>query len=492
MVTGAGDRVYGLDNDIGFVVWQRALDLEDVASLPACAGAVTAATTRIVPLDGPATLNPLARPAGPPGVGYRTLLGKPGAGTPVDNVRRQQLAAARPAAATPTPTPGTPAAGASPTAPASPGAATSGPVRARSNDDIPGAPPFVGPPGRALARPSGVAYVIARDGRLRVLGLASGKDLQRPARFLPRGSRWTAPVAVGTTLYAATTGGCGGVTDGVYALDLDSDQKPVTSWSTNGGSIAGPVAFTSRGTLLVAVGAGQATGQGKASAIVALDPATLAVKDWFTRPDADFVTGPSVFRNGDREVVTAATRDGRVVLLDADNLGGADHATPLATSPALTTPGGVRRDALALWQRPDRGETWVLVPVDGPIDASLRGSSSRSTTSARGGIVALQVRAEAGTLSLAPAWTSDDLVAPATPLIVNGVVFALDPGGAGRGATLHAYDGISGRRLWASGRTMSAAASPGSLWSGTGQIYVGTEDGTLYAFGFDDERHSIR
>lgn len=492
VVTGAGDRVYGLDNDIGFVVWQRAIDLEDAASLPSCAGAVTAATTRIVPLDGSATINPLARPAGPPGVGYRTLLGRPGEGNPVDNVRRQQLAAARSAAPPPTPAPAAPAAGASSTTPASPGAATSGPVRARSADDIPGAPPFSGPPGRALARPSGVAYVIARDGRLRVLGLTSGKDLQRPARFLPRGARWTAPIAVGTTLYAATTGGCGSTTDGVWALDLDSEQKPVTSWLTRGGPIAGPVAFTSSGTLLVAVGAGQATGDGKASAIVALDPTTLAVKDWFTRPDADFVTGPTIFRSGDREIVTAATRDGRVVLLDAANLGGADHATPLATSAALARGGGVRRDALAVWQRPDRGDTWVLVPVDGTIDVGARGGSAPATPPARGGIVALQVRGEGGALSLAPAWTSDELAAPATPLIVNGVVFALAPGGAGRGATLHAYDGISGRRLWTSGRAMTAAASPGSLWSGTGQVYVGTEDGTLYAFGFDDERHSIR
>ena len=37
---------------------------------------------------------------------------------------------------------------------------------------------------------------------------------------------------------------------------------------------------------------------------------------------------------------------------------------------------------------------------------------------------------------------------------------------------------------------MSAVASPGSFWSGLGQIYVGTQDGTLYAFGFNDERRS--
>jgi len=359
-------------------------------------------------------------------------------------------------------------------------------------------------------------YVIARDGRLRVLGLTSGKDLQRPARFLPRGARWTAPVAVDTTLYAATTGACGGTADGVWAIDLDSDTKPVVSWKTNGGPVVGPVAMTSGGVLLAAVGAGTVTGDGKANAIVALDPKTLAVKDWFTRPDTDFVTGPSVFRQGDREIVAAATKDGRVVLLDAASLGGADHATPLATSAALAGAGAsVRRDAIALWQQgagvvptattaastttavattaTGPRATWILVPIDGPLAAQV---ARPGRPASRGAVVALAVRESAGTVSLEPAWASGSLTSPATPLVVNGVVFALGAGSAARGAvpgtgaTLHAYDGESGRRLWSSGRTMTAAASPGSLWSGLGQVYVGTENGTLLAFGFDDERYA--
>jgi hypothetical protein len=35
---------------------------------------------------------------------------------------------------------------------------------------------------------------------------------------------------------------------------------------------------------------------------------------------------------------------------------------------------------------------------------------------------------------------------------------------------------------------MTAPAAPGSFWSAFGQVYVGTMDGTLYAFGFKDER----
>jgi hypothetical protein len=533
VVTGAGDRVYGLDNDIAFVVWQRALDIEDGATLPACAGAATAAATRVVPLDASATANPLARPAGPPGVGYRTQIGRPGEGAPVDTVRRQAQAAARPT----TPAPGassaaSPSAGGVPSTAAGPSPApattpaASATAATRPAGFIPGAPrPDESNMRSTLSRPSGVVYVIARDGRLRVLGLASGKDLQRPAQFLPRGARWTAPVAVDTTLYAATTSACGGTPDAVWAIDLDSESKPVVSWKTNGGPVVGPVAVTSTGMLLAAVGAGAITADGKANAIVALDPKTLEVKDWFTRPDADFATGPSIFRHGDREVVAAATRDGRVIVLDAASLGGADHATPLASStPTAGAGGSVRRDAIALWQQgagvvtsagsaasaaaapttaaatpaatTASGDptTWILVPVDGPVAAQVPRTSAAAS---RGAIVALAVRDSAGALSIEPAWTAASLNAPATPLVVNGVVFALGAGSpgkgavAGTGATLHAYDGATGRRLWTSGRAMTAPASPGSLWSGLGQVYVGTEDGTLHAFGFDDERYAI-
>ena len=53
---------------------------------------------------------------------------------------------------------------------------------------------------------------------------------------------------------------------------------------------------------------------------------------------------------------------------------------------------------------------------------------------------------------------------------------------------LHAYEGATGKRLWNSGKAMTTPASPGSMWSGLGQVYVGLQDGTLHAFGFNDER----
>ena len=344
-----------------------------------------------------------------------------------------------------------------------------------------------------------VGYAVAADGQLHVVGLQSGKDLQKPAPFLPPHSQWSNPVAVGTMLYAGTSGNCAGAPNGVYAIDLDApDNKPVVSYRTNGGSVVGAVAFSSDGnTLLAAIGPGSVTGDGKANAVVALDPRTLELKDWFTQPTAEFVTGPTVFRHGTKDVVAAATKDGRVILLDAASLGGANHTTPLLVSQPLAASGGtISAEALSTWARAGTTASagseirWILVPVQGRL------SDVRTTNGAirNGALVALRVRDANGAFSLEPEWTSGDLTAPATPIVVNGVVFALStgrPAAAGRSgspAVLVAHDGLSGKALWTSGKSMTTASSPGSFWSALSQVYVGADDGTVYAFGFLDER----
>jgi hypothetical protein len=330
---------------------------------------------------------------------------------------------------------------------------------------------------------------------LHVVGLASGKDIQKPAPFLPANAKWSSPVAVDTTLYAATSAGCGNAPHAVWAIDLDSDTKPVVSWKTNGGPVVGAVAFTSEGTLIATIGSGQPTGDGKANAIVALDAKTLQVKDWFTQPSAEFATGPTILRHRDREVVVAATKDGRVLVLDAKSLGGADHGSPLyASKPWVESGGSVSADALAAWQQSSGGTTptsWILLPITGRVAA---GASATNGAISSGAVVALKLADSGTALSLEPGWVSHNLAAPATPLTVNGVVFVLATGrpstadGKGTPAVLHAYDGATGKRLFTSNKAMTTFASPGSLWTGLGQIYVGAHDGTVYAFGFNDER----
>src|SRR5262249_37028845 len=141
---------------------------------------------------------------------------------------------------------------------------------------IPGATPEqlgAGRPG-GLGRASGVVYAVTSDGVLHVLGLPSGKDIQHPAEFVPANARWSDTIAIDKTLYATTTGGCGGAPNAVWAVDLESEGKPVVSW-TSAGPIVGRLAFAGDGTAFASIGPGAAAEGGKANAIVALDSRTL-------------------------------------------------------------------------------------------------------------------------------------------------------------------------------------------------------------------------
>ena len=498
VVAGSSNYVYGIDNDLGYVVWQRHFDAPLPAAVAACGGGITSAATRIVRVDAPAPAAGRGFGGGRGSAGYRSLLGEPGEGVPAEGRAGGPGRGGDPAP---------PAAGAGRGAPAgveqgARGAAPPSPPPAAARggqavERIPGAPRAEenASPFGFLFRPSGVAYVVSSDGQLHVVGLPSGKDIQKPAPFLPANAKWSAPIAVDTTLYAATSGKCGGAPDAVWAIDLDSEAKPIVSWKTNGGGVVGAVAFTSSGTLIAAIGPGQAGADGKANAIVALDAKTLQLKDWFSQPNAEFVTGPTIIRHHNREIVAAATKDGRVLLLDAASLGGADHGTPvLASKPFAAAGASVGGEALAAWQQTGETASWILLPVKGRLAA---GSPASNGAVSAGAVVALKLADAGGALSLEPGWVSHDLVSPATPIIVNGVVFALATGAGntaaerGSAAVLHAYDGTSGKRLWDSAKAMTTPASPGSLWSGLGQVYVGLRDGTLYAFGFNDERRAI-
>jgi outer membrane protein assembly factor BamB len=94
------------------------------------------------------------------------------------------------------------------------------------------------------------------------------------------------------------------------------------------------------------------------------------------------------------------------------------------------------------------------------------------------------------------------LSAPLAPTIINGVVFVTSSGefrssdgktpAAQRAlrsshSVLYALDGLTGKELWSSGATITSFTRGGALSGGTGQIYLTTYDGTIYAFGFPME-----
>src|SRR4051812_48147904 len=179
IVTGSSNNVYALDNDTGHVVWQRHFDVQLPPATAACAGGLTTAATRIVSLTPP----PISATGGGgrAGQGYRSVIGEPGEGAPVEvrgggagrgaqaapGARGAQGGRGVPAAAAPS-TPGGRGVEAAPAAPQRAGGGFGPPAGA----SIPGATSEQLGGGRGgLARPSGVAYVISSDGVLHVMGL---------------------------------------------------------------------------------------------------------------------------------------------------------------------------------------------------------------------------------------------------------------------------------------------------------------------------------
>ncbi len=423
-VIGSSNNVFAIDNDTGFPLWQRRFTAPLPASTSQCPGGMTGAAGRVVNLV-PAALE-LPAPA-PPRGGYRGGIGLPGEGVPMELARRDGGAGLRGAAPIPA------------------GRGGGGGV-------------FAG-------RYAGPIYAVSSAGTLHTLGQTSGVDLQRPERFLPANARYSDLTAVGDVLYTSTSGGCAAVPDGVWAITLGADNKTVTSWKTNGGSPVGNLAFTTSGRLLVSIGAGATSAGGYANAIVALDANTLQPTDWFSGPSTEFVTTPVVINHNGREIVIGTTRDSRIFLLDAGALGGANHSTPLFTSTPLGT--DFAPDGLATFEQ--AGARWLLVPVSRAIRA-------------------FRVVQNGDTLSLEPDWTSRDIPAPTAPIVVNDVVFAAASGRQKGAAVLYAFDSRSGRELWNSGTTLTSFIPPGNLWASNSQVYVGTHDGTVYAFGFTLER----
>jgi outer membrane protein assembly factor BamB len=124
---------------------------------------------------------------------------------------------------------------------------------------------------------------------------------------------------------------------------------------------------------------------------------------------------------------------------------------------------GLNADALSTWQD-STGTRWVLASAAKSVGAWKVGDT------------------------LQPGWTSREIASPLTPVIVNGVVFAVAGGNRAAHAVMYALDGLTGRELWNSGNAITSfAPRSAGLAAGGSQVYLGTNDGTLWAFAFPIE-----
>lgn len=473
VINSSNNTLTTVDNDTGIVGWTRHFDVvASTSSTAACPGGMTANSSRPVNLEPPAAPSAargafaVARGGG----GYSSYVGQPSEGIP-DEVDVRSAGGFR------------------------------GPARGPV-----GPPTYKVPFGGGRFGAGGGFYVLTSDGVLHTVADGAGVDLQAPVNFLPANAHASDLIAIpedndkwhSYVVYAATANGCGGVKNGVWAIDLADDAKPITHFES-GASPVGDPALSTDGTLFVAIGKGSA-GSAYSNAIVALEPRTLTVKDSFADPEADFSAGPTIIKHGDKELVAVPTKDGRIYLLDAGSLGGSDHKTALFVSDAYSN--GKTEYApqgLASWQDADHAD-WIAEPFAGSAPTGVAGNGRV----VNGGLVALKVTDDGGKVSLTPGWVSEDMMSPLPPLVINGVVFGASSGeyypAAGKSmsaserakqsvpAIMYALDWSTGKQLWASKDAVTSFATTG-MWSSLGQVYMATYDGTVYAFGFPMSRY---
>jgi hypothetical protein len=222
---------------------------------------------------------------------------------------------------------------------------------------------------------------------------------------------------------------------------------------------------------------------------------------------------PVVFNFGGKTIAAVSQKEGVLRLLDTNNLGGANHMTPLFQSPKLgndektgTDPG--RGVWGAVSSAEVNGKRYVYFPMQGHPSKDAPTFPKTNGPIPNGTIMAFEVVSDAGKISAVPAWTGNDMIMPDPPVVANGVVYALSTGGQAlqNGAkpgdprmpydvsavlrstpvsnmTLYAYDAESGKQLWSSGKALTDWVHFSEPVVALGKIFVETHDGHVVAFG---------
>jgi hypothetical protein len=359
------------------------------------------------------------------------------------------------------------------------------------------APPFT------LSAP---VYAISDDGMLHtILQLSGSAKTVAPLKAIPPMARATALNINAGRVYAATVGNCNGNANAIYAIDPADGSVATFATVGSGAAGSGGTAIGTDGVVYaqIASGHGETAGDYNDS-VVALSPDKLQVQDYFTpageavKADAADLSGatPTVFGFKDKDWIVSAGHDGRIYILDADSLGGADHHTPAFRSDAIL-PASSSSSGRGFWNSfatylDAKGERWLYASVRGPVSAKFPGINGDAPT---GSILAFKITFNEGKPSLKPAWQSRDMAAPAAPAILNDVVVALSTGqstGASTAkskktaAVLYVLDAETGKELYADNKATTYSSS--GLAVANSQIYFTTHDGTLYAYGIPLER----
>src|SRR5262249_39312374 len=143
----------------------------------------------------------------------------------------------------------------------------------------------------------------------------------------------------------------------------------------------------------------------------------------------------------------------KIYLLDAKNLGGKDHHTPLYVSPRWSNDAGLF-SYNGMWSGMStyldaQGKRWLLAPFYGrAVKATAPLLPNTHGETVIGVLMAFTVEGHADKPALQPQWMSADLDLPGVAVVANGVILILANGD--RGATL--IPGAAGRGGGGGGR----------------------------------------
>jgi hypothetical protein len=264
--------------------------------------------------------------------------------------------------------------------------------------------------------------------------------------------------------------------------------------------------------------------------LLRLAPKTLEVIDYFTPSilemlnanDLDYGSGGTLgFTYRNRPLVVSAGKDGTVYLLDAKSLGGPDHRTPLFAIKAGNDE--LSYASMGVWGAPAtyvnaRNERWVYFPMWGPPSKEIKFDKGNGAAP-DGSIMAFQVVLDRDKPVLVPKWVSRNLAVPDSPVIANGVVYAISTGEntlqrhtdpryhaifqrpgepplpktgtmtaqeRGQNTThtiLYALDAETGQELYSSKDGIDDWTHLSSITVADGSVYVTTRKTFVYAFG---------
>jgi len=331
-------------------------------------------------------------------------------------------------------------------------------------------------------------YVLTPDGMLHEQVMTTGDDFAPPVKFLPGSDGGAFGLNLeDKTIYTATGRSCGGVPNGVWAIDLTSAEYSVTSYPTQQTrplALTGPV-LAPQGISLVVTGKGtDANANVYAGSVIAIAK-NMKVQDWYT-PAGGMASyesvSPLTFTYNDKQFVVAPGSDGGIALLDAASLGGTDHHTPLFETPPIAKPGEKHGwDGFATWQDKD-GTVWVFASISSGIILS-EGVVKLNGSATHGGMVAFKLEDAKGKFALNPVWVSQDMVNPAPPRIANGVVIALSGGNPSTHARLFVLNAATGTTLYSSKDEIPTYADLSGVSVGDSHAFFTDHDNVLYSFG---------